>query len=668
MDAVLRNFKQIPCPDGDRCTKPACQWQHSWDKKVDAVSETASQVTSAEQSAPSAAPTNQQAAAEDEPRKRRRLSPRSEASSTKPGGVTGTSRTTSISPPPLKRKVPSQSKPIASPSRKTATVPQRTAPSQNQTQTPEVKPRKPEPLIPRHLKTPPGTHEFRCKAVKMLHDQFQRLNNDLKKDAKDDEQKLVLNNDELIWMALDLEQKVATEQHTVYANVVRNHIMAYKKMTTGKWKDERLADWEKKQAKLLPKTSAKSSDLGPPVVVETGLTRQEEVAFLQFLATPITKLAAFGYVPVPPSDEDIKKALAGEDAGKGWEKCDRCNTRFQVFPDRREEDGALSSGGECLHHHGRQYWPDRIPGTVDKRDKKWRCCHETIGESPGCITSKSHVFKVTGAARLAALMPFVETPPNPSAPKDRAVCFDCEMGYTARGMELIRLTATSWPDGKTILDVLVRPIGLILDLNSRYSGIWPEDIANAVEWTPDMPFPTPAGPEENKKPMMYIVPSPQEARNLLFSLISPETPLIGHGLENDLNAVRIVHPTVIDTIMLFPHSKGFPMRHALRHLMERKLNKRVQVEASSTDLKGHDSAEDARSAGELVRLKVMQEWNAMKLDGWKCVDGVFVPPGGHKLSEQFLEEGQVDEGGREVEEKIPVTAAEEYDPTRLHNP
>ncbi len=36
---------------------------------------------------------------------------------------------------------------------------------------------------------------------------------------------------------------------------------------------------------------------------------------------------------------------------------------------------------------------------------------------------------------------------------------------------------------------------------------------------------------------MQIVSSPVVARDLLFSLISPDTPLIGHGLENDLNAI-----------------------------------------------------------------------------------------------------------------------------------
>lgn len=142
---------------------------------------------------------------------------------------------------------------------------------------------------------------------------------------------------------------------------------------------------------------------------------------------------------------------------------------------------------------------------------------------------------------------------------------------------------------------------------------------------------------------MQIVSSPIVARDLLFSLISPDTPLIGHGLENDLNAVRIIHPTLIDTILLYPHRRGLPMRYGLKMLMETQLNKAIQVEVDGKAM-GHDSAEDARAAGELVRLKVQEKWSAMKGEGWSLLDGEFVPPGGRngqqeegKLSEAFLE-------------------------------
>ncbi|KAK4179868.1 hypothetical protein QBC36DRAFT_56537 [Triangularia setosa] len=660
MEAVLRNFKQIPCPDGDTCAKPSCQWQHSWDRNPPPAASTASPASVTKED-------DTPAQDVDGPRKRRRIS--SQAGST----TDITIATKTISPPPLKRKAPEHSAlpaPASKVQRPTATAPaalipptrasasisasssttsKQTATKQITAPKQQVTPRKPETLNPRHLSSAaPATHEFRFKAVKMLHEQFKRLNDEVKRDAKEDEKKLVLTEQELIWLVLDEEQKMATEKPLIYSNVIKNHIMSYKKKVPGQWRDERLAEWKKKNEP--PKTPVKKPILGPPKEVKTGLTPQEEVDFLVHLHTPITQLAGHGYVITPPSDEEIRKARDGEEASLGWEVCDRCSTRFQVFPGRREEDGALTSGGTCTHHSGRAYFPERVLGTVDRPAKRYRCCQETVGDSTGCTKGGSHVFKASAPSRLAALMPFMETPPNPSVPKDRAVCFDCEMGYTARGMELIRLTATSWPDGKELLDVLVRPIGEVLDLNSRYSGVWPEDIANAEEWSPGKPLTAVVESSDTgrtKKKHMTIVPSPMVARELLFSLISPNTPLIGHALENDLNAVRIVHPTIIDTALLFPHKRGLPMRHSLKMLMETQLNRAIQVETN--DMQGHDSGEDARAAGELVRLKVMEKWEQMKGEGWAVVDGVFVPPGWRKpdapaaLSEKFLEEGEEEE-------------------------
>ncbi|KAK4158538.1 hypothetical protein C8A00DRAFT_10694 [Chaetomidium leptoderma] len=655
MDAVLRNFKLIPCPAGDSCTKPNCPWQHTRDQNSPAAP--AAQADGGSQDG-------------DGPRKRRKVS--SEPAST-PAQPPSTEPEPSlakgpVSPPPLKRKLPqhpNQPTPIATPTKPSPNPPTSSAPTlkPNQNATPQnstpqhampqkVTPRQPETLNPRHLKTAaPAAHDFRYKALKLLHGQFQRLNDELKKDAKDDEQKLVLSAQDLIWLALDEEQRMATDKPSIYQNVIKNRIMAYKRMTPGQWRDERVAECKKKEAHATPgsKTPRKSV-LGPPKVIQTGLTPQQEVAFLTHLHTPISNLSNWGYVPTPPSDKEIAKAREGEEASLGYEVCDRCSTRFQVFPGRREEDGALTSGGKCLHHPGRPYYPERVFGNPDKPARRYRCCQQVVSESAGCVSGNTHVFKTTSPARLATVVPFAETPANPLVPKDRAVCFDCEMGYTVRGMELIRLTATSWPDGKVLLDVLVRPVGEILDLNSRYSGVWPEDIVNADPWsaekssTPDQTEKQAGeGAAKEKRKKMQIVSSPVVARDLLFALLSPDTPLIGHGLENDLNAVRMVHPTLIDSILLYPHRLGLPMRHGLKMLMETQLNKAIQVETDGKAM-GHDSAEDARAAGELVRLKVQEKWGAMKREGWSLVNGEFVPPSGKKegaLSEAFIEEGEV---------------------------
>ena len=62
-------------------------------------------------------------------------------------------------------------------------------------------------------------------------------------------------------------------------------------------------------------------------------------------------------------------------------------------------------------------------------------------------------------------------------------------------------------------------------------------------------------------------------------------------------------------------------------LMDTLLNRKIQVE-SSGKVQGHDSAEDARAAGELVLLKVMEKWRDLRYSGWTLDEatGDFVPP------------------------------------------
>ena len=55
-------------------------------------------------------------------------------------------------------------------------------------------------------------------------------------------------------------------------------------------------------------------------------------------------------------------------------------------------------------------------------------------------------------------------------------------------------------------------------------------------------------------------------RAVLNTLIDSNTILIGHGLENDLKTLRIVHARCIDTAILFPHKAGNPYRRSLKEL------------------------------------------------------------------------------------------------------
>lgn len=528
-----------------------------------------------------------------------------------------------ISPPPLGRRAangtPTLAKTSLAQTEQSSSGLSTPDTSQATVKTPLKAPLKAESLNPRRLKAPaPASHDVRYKLLKALHEQLVRLNSELQKDANDSEEELVLSEQAIITMCLDIEEEAAASS-SVYSNLVKNKILVYKRMSVKHWVEERGKKHAKAkalEAALLSGTpSMKPSDPFKPI--ETGLSVQEELTLLHRLYTPITGLTKHGYVTEIPTEKEIESAKQGVEMANGWEVCDRCKTRFQVFPGRREEDGALSSGGTCTYHFGKPYFQERSPNEPKaKRVKKYRCCGESMGDSAGCTQADCHVFKISEVKRMAAILNFEKTPENLERVSDRPVCIDGEMGYTVYGLELIRLTATSWPDGEPLFDVLVRPLGPILDLNSRYSGVWPQHMAEALPWSA-------SGEDTNGK--LRIVESPAAARALLFSHLSPATPLIGHGLENDLNATRMIHPTIIDTALLFPHKAGLPYRNGLKMLMQTHLNRHIQVVVDGK-MDGHDSKEDANAAGDLVRFALAKEWSKMQIHGWIVKNGEFRPP------------------------------------------
>lgn len=478
---------------------------------------------------------------------------------------------------------------------------------------------KTEALNPRKLPNPPAGHPIRVRLVNMMHDQVVRLNEEVKKSDDASKIALELSTQEMIHTVLSEEESIAKKNPSVYTNVLKNRIGVLKKMTLPAWKTERLKAIENELEK-----PATTIAMPKPKSIETGLSRTEEIVVLPFLINKQDGLEKHGYVTAQPSAAEIDKARQGVEAAHNWEQCDRCQTRFQVFPGRRAEDGALTTGGQCRYHPAKP----RRPNARDKADKGVRepvysCCNEVVGTSIGCTTGETHVYRISDPKRLALVMPFEATPESPSLNTDApAVCFDCEMCYTTYGMELVRLTATSWPYGAVLLDTLVRPLGEILDLNSRFSGVWPSDFTNAaLFFSLDRPSSQPAAPPST--PPMAFASSPAVARSQLFDLITPTTPLIGHALENDLNTTRIIHPTIIDTCLLFPHPKGLPIRYGLKALMKNLLDRDVQVQDGG---KGHDSAEDARSAGDLVRYRIGGVWNGMRTKGWKIKGGLAVEP------------------------------------------
>lgn len=639
-------FKHIVCPMGAACRMPNCMFGH------DFPGTSTTQDDGAPQSVPKPAPSTIQYGHEQ---KRRKLDDGTKAPDHASAETEKKAFVGSLVPakPAITSKyrlaksqphngIASTAAPLKSALRPISPPPRAAVPGQKpkraiavaKSTTSAEKPKvvKKETLNPRPIPAAPEQWGIRTALLEKLHEMMVPLNNQAGESSDPELKALHLDDNALIKAALDEEEKFARTQGKVYKNMIKLRIVAYKKMKIEEWKKHRIAE---KKAEEGTSDAPKKIE---PKPIETGLTPAQETIFLSRLIANQEGLDKFGYVTAVPTDAEVEQARAGVEASAGHEECDRCRTRFCVFPDRRVEDGALTSGSHCTFHWGKPFTPQykRTEAITGRTGPRYSCCQEATG-TPGCSMLGTHVFKVSEAKRLALVLPFVATPPNPNAIKGRAVCFDCEMGYTVYGLELIRLTATTWPDGDPLIDVLVRPIGTILDLNTRFSGVTPEQFFNALPYDPNDPSSAnPRAAEGEKQPALRITSSPAEARSLLLSYLAPETPLLGHALENDLNSVRLVHPTIVDTVLLFPIRGGLPMRPSLKGLVKGMLGKEIQTAGAA----GHDSLEDARSTGDLIRFKVMKQWQTMKSEGWTVRDEGFFAPVPKGATPEYAENAQ----------------------------
>ncbi|TYZ61147.1 hypothetical protein PybrP1_004457 [[Pythium] brassicae (nom. inval.)] len=163
-----------------------------------------------------------------------------------------------------------------------------------------------------------------------------------------------------------------------------------------------------------------------------------------------------------------------------------------------------------------------------------------------------------------------------AADGDSLYALDCEMCETDIGMELTRVTVVDQHHA-VVYDQLVKPQSTIINYLTEFSGITPEMLADE-----------------------HVCALADVQRALLTRFLFADTVLVGHSLTSDLRALRVVHLRVADSAILYPHPRGFPFRTSLKQLTKTYLRRDIQLQAQQ----GHDSAEDAISAMQLVQLKL----------------------------------------------------------------
>ncbi|KAG8455116.1 hypothetical protein GDO86_001361 [Hymenochirus boettgeri] len=182
--------------------------------------------------------------------------------------------------------------------------------------------------------------------------------------------------------------------------------------------------------------------------------------------------------------------------------CCRCGQIYSVTL-----HGKHTRKEECTYHSGKVL-RHRVPGGIETR---YSCCEAVVG-SPGCQMAKLHVNDGQKENMDGFIKTFIKLQPSDGDPGVYSV--DCEMCYTTQGLELARVTVVD-PNLQVVYDTYVKPDNEIIDYNTRFSGVTEEHLKN-------------------------VMTSIRDVQAIMLNLFSADTILIGHGLENDLMALKLV--------------------------------------------------------------------------------------------------------------------------------
>ncbi|CAH0694135.1 unnamed protein product [Spodoptera exigua] len=161
----------------------------------------------------------------------------------------------------------------------------------------------------------------------------------------------------------------------------------------------------------------------------------------------------------------------------------------------------------------------------------------------------------------------------PVTPSSPMFGIDCEMCLTNAGSELTRISVVN-EKHEVIYESLVKPYNDITDYLTKFSGITKSLLHNVTKRLEDV-------------------------QNDLRTLLPPDSILVGQSLNTDMHALKMMHPYIIDTSLLYNFTGERTRKPKLKTLAREFLKENIQM---GTD--GHCSTEDSLAALKLVQLKL----------------------------------------------------------------
>ncbi|XP_045581652.1 uncharacterized protein Rexo5 isoform X1 [Procambarus clarkii] len=154
---------------------------------------------------------------------------------------------------------------------------------------------------------------------------------------------------------------------------------------------------------------------------------------------------------------------------------------------------------------------------------------------------------------------------------------DCEMCLTtARKLELTSISVVN-EDMELIYHKLVKPKNPIINYLTQFSGI-------------------------TKSMLNNVYTRVKDVQQDLEELLPADAILVGHSLDSDLKAMKVMHPYVIDSSLVYNLSHIRKKRSSLKLLTKLFLGKDIQGSKH-----GHDPTEDAGASLKLVQLKLKND-------------------------------------------------------------